>query len=362
MRSFQAKTIATLTLFSLTAVAPLFSQDPPPPPPDPQQQQQPNGGWRRFEPRQGDPRYQQPQQQGDPRYAQQGDPRYTQQQQGDPRYGQQGPPQGNMQEPRPYVQPPASMTIPAGAWITIRTNQVLSSDHNHAGDYFDATLVRPVIVNGFVVARQGQNLAGRVVDAEKAGRVKGQSRLEIEITELSLADGQQLPIKTSLSQYTGGTSYGRDATAIATTTGAGALIGAGVNGGVGAGVGAAGGLVASVVGVLVTRGRSTEVHPESILTFRLQAPVTFSTERSAQAFHPVEQFDYNVRASTPRTVVRPGYGSAPIGYYGWGTPWPYGGYGYRYGYPYYGSSIYFGYGFGRGYGGYGYRGGGFRHR
>lgn len=255
---------------------------------------------------------------------------------------------------QPYAYPPPQMTIPAGAWITVRTNQVLSSDHSHPGDLFDATLVKPIIVDGFVVARQGQTIAGRVVEAEKAGRVKGTSRLAVEVTELSLVDGQQIPVKTSLSQYAGGTTYGRDGAAIATTTGVGAAIGASVNGGVGAGVGAAGGLVASVVGVLVTRGRATEIYPESVLTFRLGAPVTISTERSGQAFHAVQQNDYSHAAAAPRQAPRPAYGQGPIGYYGWGSPWPYAGYGY--GYPYYGSSIYFGYGIGgRHYGG--YRGG-----
>ena len=80
-------------------------------------------------------------------------------------------------------------SLPAGSWVSVRLDQVLSSDHNQAGDSFTATLSQPLIANGIVVARRGQTVAGRVVEANKGGRVKGTSRLGIEIVELSLVDG-----------------------------------------------------------------------------------------------------------------------------------------------------------------------------
>jgi hypothetical protein len=218
---------------------------------------------------------------------------------------------------------PSQLTLPTGTWISIRTDQVISSDHNLPGDTFTATLAQPLVANGFVVARRGQILSGRVAEAVKAGRVKGTSRLALELADVTLADGENMPIHTQLIQYSGGTSKGRDATAIGTAAGVGAAVGAAADGGAGAGIGAGAGAAASTIGVLLTRGRPTEVYPESLLTFRTTEPITISTDRSSVAFEPVRQEDYEP-ASQPRQPQlarrRPGYGG-------------YGGYPYPYGYP-----------------------------
>jgi hypothetical protein len=126
-------------------------------------------------------------------------------------------------------------------------------------------------------------------------------------------------------QYNAGTSNGRDAGAIAASTGIGAAIGAAADGGFGAGMGAIAGAGAAAIGVLITRGHPTEVYPESVLTFRMLDPVSISTDRSAQAFEPVRQGDYPTQVANRPPAPRP----AP-GYYGgvYGGPGWYGpGYG-----------------------------------
>ena len=204
---------------------------------------------------------------------------------------------------------PGQIVLPAGAWITARVDQTISSDHAQAGDSFTATLVEPLVADGFVIARRGQTISGRVAEAQKAGRVKGTSRLALEITEISLVDGRQLPLRSQLMEYSGGTSVGRDAGAIGTTTGVGAAIGAAAGGGMGAGIGAAAGAVASTVGVLVTRGRETVVFPETPIKFRTLAAVAVTTDRAEHAFQPVRQEDYEPRQQLQRraTVAHPPY-------------------------------------------------------
>jgi hypothetical protein len=321
-RKWLVTSILTVSLAGLPALA----QDPSAPPS--------SGGWKRFQqnapgdgPAQFDP--------------------------------SQAPPQRNApQMPQnPMPQNPGHVTIPAGTWITVRVNEPLSSDHNQAGDIFAATFAQPLIMNGVVVAHRGQMLTGRVSEAKKAGRVSGLSRLGLEVTEIGVADGSQVHVKTSLLQRQGDTSYGRDAFAIGATTATGAAIGAGVNGGVGAGVGAAAGLVASTVGVLLTRGHPTVVYPEMPLTFRLEAPVNIDTTNVA--FQPPSPQDYGQQGLARRPG--PGYGQSGPGYGQYGPPAPYGppAYGYYaapvYGYPY---PYYWGPGFGIGFGyryGYGRR-------
>jgi hypothetical protein len=381
-----AVSYVSIGLMAATGLA--FAQDPSaPPPPSQQQASAPSGGWRRVgDPapadqanqaaypaygadQAGDPNQAPPQgpYNGQPAYndpssrqpaSQQ--PSYSQQQQ--PPYGQQAPynQQPNYGPQRPNYQPPpvpAQVTVPAGTFVTVRVNQMLSSDRNQPGDAFFATLTEPVVANGVVIAEPGQTISGRVAEAQKAGRVEGVARLGVELTSLSVVDGQQIPIHSQLVSRRGDTSTGRDAGAIVGTTALGAAIGAAAGWGTGAAIGAGAGLAAGTIGVLLTRGHPSVIYPEQILTFRLEAPLAVSTTNSPQAFRYIEPGEYD----RPQSYnSRPGaYASAgpAVAPYYYGNPYPY----YAYGYPYYwGPSV--GFYFGRGYwggGGFGYYGRGY---
>jgi hypothetical protein len=230
------------------------------------------------------------------------------------------------------VSVPTILTVPGGTYVSIQTTNPISTDHNQVGDAFTAVLTEPIVLNGFVVARRGQTIQGRVSTVEKAGRVSGTSKLGLELTQVTLVDGQQINLHSQMVVRDGGTSHGRDAAAIGTTTAIGAAIGASVNGGVGAGVGAAGGLVASTIGVLLTRGRPSVIYPESVLTFRVVDPITISTANSIGAFHMVGQGDYE---SNTRRLVSAPPPQRPV----YANP-----YLYAYPSPYYGVSPYYRYG------------------
>jgi hypothetical protein len=190
------------------------------------------------------------------------------------------------------VVPPASLVIPSGTLVTIEITDHLSSNSNHVGDSFTAVLRQPVIVDGWVVARPGQTVIGRVSAAERAGRIQGKSSLALELQELVLVDGQQLPVQTQFVQKSGQGSTDVDTGIVATGGVTGALIGAAADGGKGAAIGAAAGAGAGLAGVLLTPGRSTEIGPEATMAFRLTAPIEVSTERSPRAFLPVSAADY----------------------------------------------------------------------
>jgi len=78
------------------------------------------------------------------------------------------------------------------------------------GDAFMATLAQPLIANGRVIARRGQTVSGVVAETQKAGHVSGTSRLRLQLTEISLVDGRQIPVHTSMMERRGDTSVGRD--------------------------------------------------------------------------------------------------------------------------------------------------------
>lgn len=251
-----------------------------------------------------------------------------------------------------YQPLPSTLVVPAGTMLTVRVTQELSSNINRPGDGFNAVLEQPVVVDGWVVARRGQTVQGRVAVAQKGGRVKGVSQLGIDLTELTLVNGQQMPIHTRLLEATAGHSNGRDVAAVGTTTGIGAVIGAIAGEGEGAGIGAAAGAAAGIAGVLLTRGRPTVISPESMLTFRMEAPVTVSTLQGSAAFRPVTQQDYppNTQQRPERMVMTPPPYYGPPGYYGgyYAGPGYYPGYwGYGPGWRYWGPGFIGIYRFGR---------------
>jgi len=370
--------VFSFALSLLAGSGAMFAQDQPsgPPPADNQQQSAPaNGQWRRADAppsaqseQARPPAEAAPPVEGAP--APEAAPRATM----DPNYSQGPPPAPypnqqypNQQYPnQPYPgqrygsQPPAAyynrgpipakLTIKPGTYITVRLNQGLSSDRNQAGDGFTATLAKPVIVDGVVVADRGQTVGGKVTEAKKAGRVEGVSHLAVQLTDLTLLDGQPVPLQTQLFSKNGPTSVGRDVAAVGATTATGAAIGAAVGWGTGAAIGAGAGALAGIVGVLVTRGHPTYLYPEQALTFRVEAPVAVSTEAAPQAFHWAGPYDYE-RPYDVQNRMGPSNGA----YYGaqYGNAYPY-AYGYGYGYPYYwgpGIGLYWGRGYwGRGWG------------
>jgi uncharacterized membrane protein YgcG len=291
--------------------------------------------------------------------------------------------------PAPSQPVPPTLTLPAGTVIPVRVMEWLSSNENHPGDSFSAMLDQPLVADGWVVSRRGQYLFGRVVVAQKAGHGNHSSRLGLDLNELTLVDGESLSIQTQLLQSSGPNSNemnGRDAAIVATTTIIGAAIGGAAGGGVGAVAGGAVGATAGGIAVLETPGRPTVLPAETLLTFRLVAPLTISTDRGQVAFQPVTQQDYNPSAygpsgpPPPAYPPYPAYPPAPLyypyGYYcpycfGWGYyPTPFFGFYdfYGFGPRYYGFGRFGGYGgyrgFGRGgfgHGGFGHGGGGGRH-
>src|SRR6266567_891096 len=106
---------------------------------------------------------------------------------------------------RPMHDVPAELTLPAGTFVTVRVNQMLSSDRNQPGDAFSATFTQPVVVNGIVVAQRGQTVYGRVAETEKA-HASRPSRLGLELTGITLVDGTQATVRSQLVARHGGTT------------------------------------------------------------------------------------------------------------------------------------------------------------
>src|ERR1700687_875836 len=290
-----------------------------------------------------------------PAYAQQNQPGEVQsavappdsQAPGQPESPAQQLPDGQAQGQPNQAVLPQTLTLPAGTVVRVRIDEWLSTDRNVIGDSFSGELEQPIVVDGWGVARRGQAQTGRVSLVKKGGHGGGASQLGVDLPDLTLVDGQQLPLQTQLFQTSAGTSHGQDAAVIGTTTVIGTVIGAIAGRGTGAAIGAGVGATAGIIGVMSTPGKPTVIPPETVLSFRLQAPVTISTENSQFAFQPVKQSDYDSRSAQNRPrMARPG--PPPPPYY----PYPY-AYPHAYAYPYpyaYYPAPFFGFGY---YGGFG---------
>lgn len=335
--------ITVHALVFLAASSLVLAQDRPPA--NPQQQPAP-GGWRRV----GDPpplplprgQAQDPSEPVD-RSDQFGQPVQENQLPTPPPASQPAPrPNDRPSSARPAYGLPPEVTLHPGTYVTIRTNQPLASDHNQQGDTFSGTLEQPVVVDGIVVAQRGSTVYGVVAEAQKA-RSGSSSRLGLELTSLTLADGSQVPIRSQLVARQGTTTPADvQAGTIIGTTAVGAAVGAAADWGRGAAIGAGVGAAAGVIGVLLTRNHPTVVYPETPLTFRIESPVTISTVRAPQAFRYVGPDEYE-RGYNAQLQPRPHPAAPPpaYSYYGPGY-YPY--------YPYYwGPSVSFVFGRGPGY-------------
>jgi len=154
--------------------------------------------------------------------------------------------------------------------ITIRTTRELSTKSAKPGDAFSAILDEPITAGSWVVAAGGGKVDGRVVEADKGGRVKGKANLSIELTSLTLADGRKIDVVTSPVNNEAAAAKGKNAAKVGIAAGTGAAIGAIAGGGKGAAIGAAAG---AGVGTLM-RGESAEIPAESVIGFELRSPIT----------------------------------------------------------------------------------------
>ena len=106
------------------------------------------------------------------------------------------PPPGTQTAPPPPREP-KTVAIPAGTTLTVRVNETLSTETNYSGDTFTASLDKPLVVDGFVIADRGARVIGKITQAQKAGRVKGVSELALALTQIHTTDGQTVAIETT---------------------------------------------------------------------------------------------------------------------------------------------------------------------
>jgi hypothetical protein len=175
---------------------------------------------------------------------------------------------------------PHSLQVQPGAVLQVRLNRSLSTAQDRAGDRFTATLVEPVQVDGRTVFHKGSQVTGLVAESAASGRFKGRAHLMLALESIQV-DGRTLALSTSVKTRSGQRHRKRNALWIGGGSGAGALIGGLAGGPVGMLVGAGSGAAAGLTGALVTGRKQVRLPAETLLTFRLRAPVVVPASSQA---------------------------------------------------------------------------------
>lgn len=176
------------------------------------------------------------------------------------------------------VRAPQSVTLAPGTMVKIRVGETLSTKNLKSGDIFRATLAQPLVADGMVIAERGARAEGRVVEADKGGKLKKPAHLTLELTQVTTSDGQNVSLRSSTFVQQAKGTTGKDAAKVGAGAALGAIIGAVAGGGKGAGIGAGVGTAAGAGDVLLTKGNDAVIPVETQLSFTLSDQITI-TER-----------------------------------------------------------------------------------
>lgn len=175
--------------------------------------------------------------------------------------------------PQPRRPDPVVVTVPVGTRIAIRLDHELSSETNKPGDTFRATLDAPITDDQKVIIPAHTSVEGRVTDVKSAAKFKGSSLLTLDLTQIYYG-GRTYELVTDHWTKEGAGRGKNTAAKVGGGAAVGALIGGLIGGGKGAAIGAGVGAGAGTTAQAVTKGQAVELPSETVLTFRLESPIT----------------------------------------------------------------------------------------
>jgi len=173
------------------------------------------------------------------------------------------------------------VVIPADTQLRVSLGTAVASDTSAVEDRVTGSIVRDVIVDGEPVIPAGSRVRGEVTLAQPSAKVKGRAALTLRFHTVTIGSRSYDIAAEPVRREAEGTKK-KDARDIGIGAGAGAVIGGIIGGGKGAAIGAAAGGGAGATKVLVTKGAEVRLPAGTIVTTRLDSPLTVEMPRAAQ--------------------------------------------------------------------------------
>lgn len=171
-----------------------------------------------------------------------------------------------------------TVALPAGTAFTVRLTTGVNSRSHKAGDTFEGTLDRPVVIGGKEVVPKGAEVTGKVTSAVPSGRLKQRAELWVTLTRVKVG-GKSYDVITTTTGRKEGSKAKRDVLMIGGGAGTGAAIGGIAGGGRGAAIGAAVGAGGGTAAAAATGKRDINFPPETVLRFRLKEEVKVEVKK-----------------------------------------------------------------------------------
>ena len=179
----------------------------------------------------------------------------------------------------PALSTTEELPIPADSVIGLQIDTFVTTDRAEVEDDVRARVTRDVMVARRVAIPAGSLVNGSVVMVERAGKLKGTSRLGVRFHTVVLDDGIEVPIVTE-TVYREGGSRGRDnAARIGGGAVAGAILGAIFGGGRGAAIGGAAGAAGGTATAAAGDAEPATLPTGTTLTVRLSRPASVTVAR-----------------------------------------------------------------------------------
>jgi hypothetical protein len=179
--------------------------------------------------------------------------------------------------PQPPPQPVVEFrTIPAGSTLQVRNNDPIDSQTAQAGQSYSGVVEADVPdARGRVAIPRGSNATLVVAEASGQGKMQGRSDLAVDVASVQVG-GRRYRLETN-----GFVERGKEGVGVNKRTGGfagggaalGGIIGALAGGGKGAAIGALSGAGAGTATQALTRGKAVRIPSETLLSFKLEAPV-----------------------------------------------------------------------------------------
>jgi hypothetical protein len=158
----------------------------------------------------------------------------------------------------------------------VRNDETIDSGEASEGQTYAAEVTTDIRdAHGAVVIPRGANAQLVIKSMSSGGRIKGAADLVLALKSVSIA-GRQYAMNTTNIREQGSKGIGtnkRTGEYVGGGAALGGIIGAIAGGGKGAIIGGASGAGAGAVAQVLTKGSSVKVPAETLMTFRLEAPV-----------------------------------------------------------------------------------------